>query len=164
MDAARVQLDWYYEVFGPERFYLELQEHDIPELGQINKNLIDLGSRYQAQFVATNDVHYITQEDSRLQDILLAVQTGCILSDPNRMRMSGDSFYLRSPDEMSQLFAEVPGAISNTLLIAERCDVDLGFKGYHLPHFEVPSGDTPETYLLNLCEVGLEKTIWIPQE
>jgi len=157
MEAARKQLDWYYEVFGSEHFYLELQEHDIPELEQINKNLIDLGSRYQAQFVATNDVHYITQDDARLQDILLAIQTGCILSDPNRMRMNGPSFYLRSPDEMSRLFAEVPGAISNTLQIAERCEIDLGFKGYHLPHFEVPPGFTPQTYLLKLCDDGLER-------
>jgi DNA polymerase-3 subunit alpha len=157
LQAARKQLDWYYEVFGPERFYLELQEHDIPELEQINKTLIDLGRRYQAQFVATNDVHYITKEDARLQDILLAIQTACVLSDPNRMRMSGESFYLRSPDEMSELFSEVPGAISNTLLIAERCNVDLGFKGYHLPHFEVPTEFTPQTYLKELCENGLER-------
>ncbi len=155
--AARNQLDWYYEVFGPERFYLELQEHDIPELEQINKTLIDLGSRYQAQFVATNDVHYINREDARLQDILLAIQTSCVLSDPNRMRMSSETFYLRSPNEMSTIFAEVPGAISNTLLIAERCNVDLGFKGYHLPHFEVPAGFTPQTYLRTLCEEGLER-------
>ncbi|GAI85628.1 unnamed protein product, partial [marine sediment metagenome] len=114
LDAARKQLDWYFEVFGPEHFYLELQEHDIPELEKINKMLIDLGKRYQARFVATNDVHYITQEDARLQDILLAIQTGCVLSDPNRMRMSDQSYYLRSPEEMSGLFSEVPEAVSNT--------------------------------------------------
>jgi DNA polymerase-3 subunit alpha len=157
MDAARQQLDWYYEVFGADNFYLELQEHDIPELAQINKTLIDLGSRYQSKFIATNDVHYITQEDARLQDILLAIQTGCVLSDPNRMRMSSQSFYLRSPEEMSRLFSEVPESISNTLLIADRCNIDLGFKGYHLPHFEVPEGFTPQTYLLKLCEDGLER-------
>ncbi len=157
MDAARQQLDWYYEVFGAGNFYLELQEHDIPELAQINKTLIDLGSRYQSKFIATNDVHYINQEDARLQDILLAIQTGCVLSDPNRMRMSGQSFYLRSPEEMSRLFSEVPESISNTLLIAERCNIDLGFKGYHLPHFEVPDGFTPQSYLLKLCEDGLER-------
>ena len=157
LDAARKQLDWYYEVFGPDHFYLELQEHDIPELEKINKMLIDLGKRYQAKFVATNDVHYITQEDARLQDILLAIQTGCVLSDPNRMRMSDQSYYLRSPEEMSRLFSEVPEAISNTVLIAERCNIDLGFKGYHLPHFEVPPDFTPQTYLYKLCEEGLEK-------
>jgi DNA polymerase-3 subunit alpha len=157
LDAARKQLDWYFEVFGPEHFYLELQEHDIPELEKINKALIDLGQRYQARFVATNDVHYINQEDARLQDILLAIQTGCVLSDPNRMRMSDQSFYLRSPEEMSRLFSEIPEAISNTVLIAERCNIDLGFKGYHLPHFEVPPEFTPQTYLYKLCEKGLEK-------
>ena len=157
MDAARQQLDWYYEVFGPDNFYLELQEHDIPELAQINKTLIDLGSRYQSKFIATNDVHYINQEDARLQDILLAIQTGCVLSDPNRMRMSGQSFYLRSPEEMSRIFTEVPESISNTLLIAERCNIDLGFKGYHLPHFDVPEDFTPQSYLLKLCEDGMER-------
>lgn len=157
LEAAQKQIDWYYEVFGPDRFYLELQEHDIPELDKINKLLIDMGRRYQAKFVATNDVHYIDQEDARLQDILLAIQTGCLLSDPNRMRMNDQSFYLRSPDEMSRLFAEVPEAISNTLLIADRCEIDLGFKGYHLPHFEVPDEYTPQSYLRKLCEAGLER-------
>jgi DNA polymerase-3 subunit alpha len=155
LEAARKQMDWYYEVFGPENFFLELQEHDIPELAKINQTLIDLGQRYRAKFVATNDVHYINQDDARLQDIMLALQTGCVLSDPNRMRMSGQSFYLRSPEEMSSLFAEVPESISNTLLIAERCNIDLGFKGYHLPQFEVPESFTPQTYLKKLCEDGL---------
>jgi DNA polymerase-3 subunit alpha len=157
LDEARRQLDWYYEVFSPDRFFLELQEHDIAELDKINKMLVDLGKRYQARFVATNDVHYIKPEDARLQDILLAIQTGCVLSDPNRMRMSDQSFYLRSPGEMSRLFAEIPEAISNTLLIAERCNIDLGFKGYHLPQFEVPADFTPQTYLRQLCEGGLER-------
>jgi DNA polymerase-3 subunit alpha len=83
MDAARKKLDWYYDVFGAENFYLELQEHDIPELEQINKKLLELGPRYQANYVATNDVHYINPSDAELQDILLAVQTGSLLTDPN---------------------------------------------------------------------------------
>jgi DNA polymerase-3 subunit alpha len=157
LEAAQKQIDWYYEVFGPDRFYLELQEHDIPELDKINKTLVDMGRRYQAKFVATNDVHYINQEDARLQDILLAIQTGSLLSDPNRMRMNDQSFYLRSPDEMSKLFAEVPDAISNTLLIADRCEIDLSFRGYHLPHFEVPDDLTPQAYLRIKCEEGLER-------
>jgi DNA polymerase-3 subunit alpha len=155
--AARRQLDWYYQVFGPENFFLELQQHDIRELDNINKILVDLGRRYQARFVATNDVHYINREDARFQDILLAIQTGCVLSDPNRMRMSDDTFYLRSPQEMATIFSEVPEAISNTLLIAERCELDLGFKGYHLPQFDVPEGYTPESFLRHLCEAGLRE-------
>lgn len=156
LEKARSQLDWYYQVFGPDNFFLELQEHNIDELKQINKYLIDLGRRYQARFVATNDVHYINHGDSRFQDILLAIQTGCVLSDPNRMRMTDDSFYLRSPEEMSEIFSEVPEAINNTLLIADRCEVDLSFKGYHLPQFDVPEGKTAQSYLRELCEAGLQ--------
>lgn len=157
VEEARRRLDWYYEVFGPERFFLELQQHDIAEMETINRNLLTLGKRYQAQFVATNDVHYIDKEDWRLQDILLAIQTGSVLSDPARMRMTDPSYYLRSPQEMSALFAEVPQALQNTLLIAERCNVDLSFKGYHLPIFEVPEGYTSQSYLRELCEEGLKK-------
>ena len=102
-------------------------------------------------------MHYINPEDARLQDILLAIQTGTLLTDPTRMRMTDDSYYLRTPQEMSQLFAEVPEALSNTILIAERCNVDLSFKGYHLPEFPVPDGETAETYLRRLCEEGSRK-------
>ncbi len=157
LEKARKTLDWYYEVFGPENFYLELQSHDIKELEAINKNLLDLGRRYQARFVATNDVHYVDPGDARYQDILLAIQTGCLLSDPNRMRMTDDSYYLRSPQEMARLFADVPEALNNTLLIAERCNIDLGFKGYHLPDFTVPEGYDVESYLHYLCDLGLQK-------
>jgi DNA polymerase-3 subunit alpha len=150
-------LDWYYDVFGPDNFFLELQEHDIPELTKINKALLELGPRYQARYVATNDVHYIRPEDARLQDVLLAVQTGSLLSEPKRMRMTDETYYLRSPDEMSTIFAEVPEAISNTLLVAERCNVDLGFKGYHLPEFPVPEEYNAQTYLRKLCEDGLRQ-------
>ncbi len=154
LEKAQQQLDWYYEVFGPDRFYLELQHHDIPDLLKINKDLIDLGRRYHSQFLATNDVHYVDRSDAYLQDILLAVQTGSVLTDPNRMRMTDDTYYLRTPEEMAGLFSEVPGALSNTLKIAERCELDLGFKGYRLPNFEVPEGQTPESYLRNSLRAG----------
>ncbi len=157
VEGARKQLDWYYGVFGNDRFFLELQQHDIPELERINRQLVQLGRRYEAQFVATNDVHYIEPEDARLQDIMLAIQTGSLLSDPNRMRMTDGSYYLRSPAEMARLFAEVPEALSNSLVIAERCNVDLGFKGYHLPNFDVPEGSTPQNYLRSLCLEGLKR-------
>ena len=157
LDGARRQLDWYYDIFGKDRFFLELQQHDIKELERINLQLLELGHRYDSNFVATNDVHYINPDDARLQDILLAIQTGTLLSDPNRMRMTDGSYYLRSPDEMGRLFTEVPEALSNTLLIAERCNVDLGFKGYHLPNFDVPEGYTAEDYLRSLCESGLKQ-------
>ena len=155
IEKAQKQLDWYYEVFGQDRFYLELQQHNIKELDQINKILLDLGRRYEAKFVATNDVHYVNPEDARLQDIMLAIQTGCLLSDPNRMRMTDASYYFRTPEEMTRLFIDIPEAITNTLIIADRCNVDLSFKGYHLPKFEVPEGYTPQSYLVYLCEKGL---------
>lgn len=157
LEAARNQLDWYFDVFGSENFFLELQQHNIQDLKQINKLLLDLGSRYNARFVATNDVHYIDPGDAPLQDILLAIQTQTILSDPNRLRMTDESYYLRSPMEMSELFSEIPEAVQNTLLIAERCQVDLGFKGYNLPEFSVPEGKTAGAYLRELCEEGLSK-------
>ncbi len=157
LDKARQELDWYYEVFGPENFFFELQEHDIPELTEINKHLLALGKRYQARYVATNDVHYVDPSDARLQDIMLAIQTGCLVTDPNRMRMSSQSYYLRSPQEMERIFGHVPGALENTLLIAERCQLDLGFKGYKLPQFPVPQGYDAQSYLRKLCEEGLER-------
>lgn len=157
LDEARRKLDWYYEVFGKDRFYFELQQHDIPELELMNKALLELGDRYQARYVATNDVHYVDPADARLQDIMLAIQTSCVLADPGRMRMSDNSYYLRSPQEMAQIFGEVPGALSNTLEIAERCHLDLGFKGYRLPQFPLPDGESAASYLRKLCERGLVK-------
>ncbi len=155
-EAVR-RLNWYYDVFGADRFFIELQQHNIREITDLNRKLVELGARYSAKFVATNDVHYINREDARFQDILLAIQTNSVLTDKDRMRMTDDSYYLRTPQEMSQLFAEVPEALSNTLLIAERCNVDLGFKGYHLPDFPVPPGFTAQSYLRHLCEQGARK-------
>ncbi len=157
LDRADKLLGWYYDLFGPDNYFLELQQHAIPELATVNKQLFELGKRHNSHYVATNDVHYIEKSDARLQDIMLAIQTGSLLSDPKRMRMTDESYYLRSPQEMAALFSETPEAISNTLLIAERCNLDLGFKGYHLPNFEVPAGDTADGYLRRLCEEGLSR-------
>ncbi|MDZ4160236.1 MAG: DNA polymerase III subunit alpha, partial [Anaerolineaceae bacterium] len=111
----------------------------------------------QARLIATNDVHYVDAGDARYQDILLAIQTGSLLNDPNRMRMTDPSYYLRSPQEMGALFAEQPEALANTLAIAERCQVNLRSTGYHLPLFEVPEGHTCESYLRQICEEGLRR-------
>jgi DNA polymerase-3 subunit alpha len=154
-EAARKKLDWYYDVFGKDNFFMELQEHNIPELQTLNKALISLGPRYQARYVATNDSHYIRKEDARLQDVLLAIQTNTTLNDPKRMRMSDPTYYLRTPQEMQDIFTAVPEAISNTMMIAERCNVDLTVSGWHLPVFPVPEGYTAESYLRFLCEEGL---------
>ena len=154
-EQARKLLDWYFEVFGPDRYFFEVQHHQIPELAPVNQALLELAPRYGARFVATNDVHYVNPDEADLQDILLCIQTGSVRSDPDRMRMTDPSYYLRSGEEMRQLLGEFPGAIENTLWIAERCEVDLEFQGYRLPHFEVPAGQTPESYLRSLCEDGL---------
>jgi DNA polymerase-3 subunit alpha len=157
LEQADQLLGWYQEVLGAGNFFLELQQHNIPELPAMNRQLLELGKRHNAPFVATNDVHYIEKSDARLQDILLCIQTGSLLSDPRRMRMTDNSYYLRSPEEMGSLFAETPEAAANTLLIAERCNLDLGFKGYHLPEFEVPQSYTADSYLRQLCEEGLQR-------
>jgi len=156
-EHAQRLVDWYFEVFGPERFFFELQSHEVSELAAVNRGLMDLSARYPARFIATNDVHYVNPEDAELQDILLCIQTGSLRADPQRMRMTDPSYYLRTPQEMQALFGEVPGALSNTLLVAERCAVDLDFKGYHLPEFQVPEGQTPASYLRALCEQGLSR-------
>ncbi len=156
-EAVR-RMNWYYDVFGPDRFYVELQHHNIAEITEVNRQLVELGARYSAKFVATNDVHYINPEDARYQDVMLAIQTGKSLQDKDRFKMEGTDYYLRSPEEMARLFAEVPQAISNTLEIAERCNVNFQFADethdYHLPHFPVPEGHTAQSYLRHLCEQG----------
>ena len=157
-DEAVRRMNWYYDVFGKENFYVELQHHNIAEITELNRQLLDLGVRYAAKYVATNDVHYIKQSDAKLQDVLLALQTGSLLKDEKRMKVGDDpTYYLRSPQEMYDLFNEVPESLSNTLEIAERCNVNLDFTEYHLPHFPVPDGHTEESYLRHLCEQGLER-------
>ena len=156
-DSAVSAMEWYFDVFGRDRFFLELQRHDIPDLEETNKQLIEIGKRFNARFIATNDVHYVEKKDARLQDILLAIQTGALVADQNRMRMNNDSYYLRSPQEMADLFSFMPSALSNTVEIAERCEVQLIEEGYHLPLFEVSEGYTTESFLRETCEVGLRK-------
>lgn len=155
-EKATQLMDFYFDVFGRDRFFLELQRHPLPDLERINPTLINLGKRYQARYVATNDVHYINEADARYQDILLAIQTGKLLSDSDRFRMDGQTYFLRTPQDMAAMFSDIPEAIDNTLWIADRCDVDLSPKGYHLPQFPVPEGYTAETYLRKLCEDGVQ--------
>lgn len=156
-DRAERSLAWYLDVFGKDHYFLELQDHDISELYRVNRGLIELSKKTGGRLVATNDVHYVRRDDAELQDILLCIQTGKLLSDRNRMRMNNDTYYLRSPEEMQSLFSQVPEAISNTLEIAERCELDLTRKGYHLPQFEVPAGETASTFLYELCQEGLRR-------
>ena len=155
--AAFSKLDWYFNVFGRERFFLELQRHNIDELEKVNQALLRMGKRFDARFIATNDVHYVEQKDATYQDIMLAIQTGALLTDPHRMKMNDDSYFLRSPAQMAALFSDVPHALPTTLEIADRCNVDLGMTGYHLPVFDVPQGFTTSSYLRMLCDQGLQR-------
>jgi len=156
LDDAREAIAWYRDVF-PDRYFLELQEHDIPELKGVNRHILAFAREFDLPTVATNDIHYISRDQARIHDILLCVGTGKSLGDPNRLRMDGDTYYMRSAEEMAHLFAEVPQALSNTLHIAEMCQVKLGFGDYHLPPFEVPDGFTAQSYLRKLCEEGLRR-------
>ncbi|MCD6290645.1 MAG: DNA polymerase III subunit alpha [Anaerolineae bacterium] len=156
-EEARRRIAWYRDVFGPDRFFLELQDHDIPWLHELNPKLIELSREFGLKLVATNDVHYVYKEQWRAHDVLLCIQTGATINQPDRMRMSDPSYYLRSPEEMAGLFRHVPEAIYNTRLIADMCEVDLDPKGYHLPIFDVPEGYTAETYLRHLVDEGLRR-------
>ena len=156
-ERAERSVAWYREVFGKDNFYLELQEHDIPELRRLNRAMLDLSRKTDTPLVATNDVHYIRPEDAPLQDVLLCIQTGKLLADPTRMRMTDHSYYMRSPEEMQTLFAQLPEAIENTVAIAEQCEIDLTRKGYHLPNFELPDGQNTSDYLRALCLEGLRR-------
>jgi DNA polymerase-3 subunit alpha len=156
-EGARRAAAWYRDLFGLKSFYLELQEHDIPELSTINKGLIAISGELGIPLIATNDVHYVREEDAQAQELLLCIQTNTTVNDPKRMKMQGKGYHLRSYEEMADLFSEVPEALANTLDIAQRCNVSFEFDTLHLPPFEVPEGFTSESYLTRLCEEGLEK-------
>jgi len=156
-EEALRRLQWYRDVFGPERFFLELQDHDIAWLRQLNGKLEEFSRRFNLKLVATNDVHYVYPEQANAHDVLLCIQTGALVRQADRMRMSDGGYYLRSPQEMARLFSQVPEALLNTRLISEMCEVDLEPKGYHLPNFEVPEGYTPETYLRHLVDEGVRR-------
>jgi DNA polymerase-3 subunit alpha len=157
IQLARERLGWWIDVFGRERFFLELQEHGIPELTQINRQLIQWAQEFDLKLIATNDVHYVRSEDAGPHDVLLCVQTGELVTQQDRMRMSDKSYYLKSYAEMFDLFRERPDSLVNTLAIAEMCEVDLDPKGYHLPPFDVPPGYDAESYLRHLVDEGLRR-------
>ena len=156
MTKAHDLMGQYLDIFGPERYFIELQEHSIPELTAINKVLLEeMAPRYNLRFLATNDVHYTTPEEAAPHDVLLCIQTGATVNESRRMRFTDTGYYLKSRAEMADLFGHIPGALDNSLLIAEMCNVNLSTKGYHLPVFDVPPGYDAAGYLRELCEAGL---------
>jgi DNA polymerase III subunit alpha len=154
---ARTYAGELSEIFGKERFYIELQDHGIAEQKLANPALISLASELDLPLVATNDVHYVAEDDSPIQELLVCIQTNTTMSDPKRLRSDTNQLYFKSPEQMADLFKDVPQAISNTIRIAEMCEVDLGFHGYQLPEFDVPEGFTPESYLEHLVREGVRR-------
>lgn len=145
------------DIFGPEHFYLELQEHGIPVQKEVNAQIIRIARETGLPLVATNDVHYINQEDAAVQDVLICIQTGRFLDEEKRMKMDSDQMYLKSGAEMEALFSHVPEALENTQKIAERCHVELDFETQHLPQFPLPEGETNVGLLRRQAEEGFAR-------
>lgn len=141
-------------MFGPEHFYLELQEHGIPVQKEVNAQLVRMAQETGLPLVATNDVHYINREDAAVQDVLICIQTGRFLDEEDRMKMDSDQMYLKSEEEMTALFPYAPEALANTQKIAERCHVELDFETQHLPQFPLPEGETNTGLLYRQAEEG----------
>lgn len=147
----------YQDIFGKGNYYLELQDHGIPEQKMVNSSLLRMSKELDIELVATNDVHYINAEDSVAHDILLCIQTGKKVSDEDRMRYEGGQFYLKSEDEMRKLFPYALQALENTHKIAQRCNVEIEFGVTKLPRYDVPDGYTSWEYLNYLCTKGLNE-------
>lgn len=147
----------YEGIFGKGNFFLELQDHGIPEQKYVNPQLIRMSQELGIDLVCTNDVHYTYAQDADAHDILLCIQTGKKVTDENRMRYDGGQYYLKSPEEMAELFPYVPQALENTCKIAERCNVEIEFGVTKVPHFEVPQGFDSWTYLNHLCNEGMKR-------
>lgn len=147
----------YEGIFGKGNFFLELQDHGIPEQKYVNPQLIRMSQELGIDLVCTNDVHYTYAQDADAHDILLCIQTGKKVTDANRMRYDGGQYYLKSPEEMAELFPYAPQALENTCKIAERCNVEIEFGVTKVPHFEVPQGFDSWTYLNHLCNEGMKR-------
>ena len=156
-DEAKKVAKEYEDIFGKGNYFLEIQDHGIEEQRIINPEIYRLSKELDIPLVATNDVHYTYAEDADAHDLLLCLQTGKIVTDTDRMKYAYGQFYVRSEEEMRELFPYAEEAIDNTQLVAERCHVNLEDKTPKLPHFEVPEGFTSESYLRHICEEGLKK-------
>lgn len=147
LDGARETAQFYRDTFGEDSFYLEVQNHGMPEEMQVCEALYSLSAEMGIPLVATNDLHYINKEDAAIQDVLLCIQTGKVINDEQRLRFPSSEFYLKSAAEMSALFEGRPDVLKNSVKIAEKCNVEFTFGEFHLPYFPIPEGFTPESYL-----------------
>ncbi len=157
IDKAKAAVDWFKQTLGPENFFLELQNHGIPEQAKVNRQLIHLAKEFDLKLVATNDVHYIEKSHSHAHDCLVCIGTQTMLSDPKRMSAGyvPEQFFLRSADEMKARFAEVPEAVTNTLEVAEKCNLEIKFGQLHYPVFHPPEHFTREGFLRQWLAEGL---------
>ena len=155
LKAARAAAHEYREIFGENNFFLELQDHGMPEQARVNRELVKISHELNFPLTVSNDVHYLNKEDAKSHDILLCIQTGKTINEENRMKFPSDEFYLKSPDEMAVLFPENKDALENTVKIAKRCNVEIKFHEQHLPEFAVPEGYTHEDYLKKLALDGM---------
>ena len=162
-EAKKAALE-YRDIFGEGNYFLELQDHGIPEQSLVNQRLLQMSEELGIELVVTNDVHYTYAEDAKPHDILLCIQTGKKLSDENRMRYEGGQYYVKSPEEMARLFPYALQALDNTQRIADRCNVEIEFGVTKLPKYEVPDGMTSWEYLNKLCFEGLEKRYGNPTQ
>jgi DNA polymerase-3 subunit alpha len=156
---AREIAGYYRDIFGPDNFYLELQDHGMPEEAESNPALIELGADLDIPLVATNDCHYLTRDHAKAHDILLCIQTGKVASEPDRLKFPSEEFYVKSPQEMEQLFGEVPQALANTGRIAERCNFEFDYKKYHMPVFDVPEGQTLDGHFELQVREGFDRRL-----
>ncbi|MFA5145148.1 MAG: DNA polymerase III subunit alpha [Candidatus Omnitrophota bacterium] len=149
--------DTYLNIFGKGNFYLEIQGNSIPEQKIVNAGLIKISKELNIPLVATNDVHYLSRDRAASHEALLCIQTQTTLDDPNRMRFQTDEFYFTSPEEMKEFFKDTPEAVTNTVEIARRCNLELDFSKIHLPKYDPPKDQTKEEFLMRLCEEGLKE-------
>ena len=156
-DAAVMTAKTLSEIFGEGNFYLELQDHGIADQALVNRQLLRMAKELGLPTVITNDAHYLRKEDAYVQDVLLCVQTGKTLDEPDRMRFETEEFYLKSEEELRTLFPELDEAFRNTVKIAEQCNVEFTFGKYHLPEYKLPAGYDALTYLKELCEQGFRE-------
>ncbi len=158
MDKARERALAYKHILGPENYYFEIQANGLPEQTEVNNQLIALGRELHIGLVATNDCHYLKKDDAKAHEVLLCIQTGKTLKDTTRMKFSTNEFYLKSPQEMIETFKDVPEAIRNSIVIAERCNVELKHKNL-LPQYKAETGEDTEVFLSRLAHEGLVRKI-----
>ncbi len=154
-ETAHRAVERYVRLFGKDHFFIEIQDHAIPEERTVLPQLVRLAREMDVPFVATNDVHYLRREDAEAQEVLMCIQTGKTLDDENRMRMQTRELYLKAPDEMEALFPQWPEALERTVEIAERCNVEFDFKTRHLPAYPLPENITAPQLLHRECQRGL---------